>query len=237
MWTDALREALLDAWAVLAPTECAGCGAPDRALCAACRAELEAARPARETLRRDGGGELPLWCALSYGGAARDILLAFKDGGRTDAAPVLARVLRLVLRAALAEVPPELRGRVVLAAIPSSRAAFRRRGYRHVPLLLRRAGLRDARLLRPARQTRDQSDLDTTSRFANRAGSLTVGAAGGRRVVVIVDDIVTTGATVMEADRAFREAGDLVLCAVALARTERRLPKLGSDVEIRRKGS
>jgi predicted amidophosphoribosyltransferase len=52
------------------------------------------------------------------------------------------------------------------------------------------------------------------------------------RFVVIVDDIVTTGATVLEADRAFRRAGDTVLCAVALERTVRRLPKLGKGAEI-----
>ena len=236
MWSR-VREAALDAWGVLAPTECAGCGEPDRALCSACRAELAAAAPVRETLRRDDGSELAVWRALAYGGAPRSILLAFKDGGRTDAAPALAAVLRRLVCAALAEAPQALRGTIELAAIPSSRAAFRRRGYRHVPLLLARAGFRDARLLRAIRQTQDQSNLDTTSRFANRAESLTVKSAAMRGAVLIVDDIVTTGATVLEADRAFRAAGFEVLGAVALARTERRVPKLGADVETRRKAS
>lgn len=236
MWAR-VREAMLDAWAVLAPTECIGCGTPDRALCGACRAELEAAPTVRETLRRDDGSELEVWRAFDYGGVPRSILLAFKDGGRTDAAPALAAVLHRLVRAALAAAPPELRGRVEFAAIPSSRAAFRRRGYRHVPLLLLRAGFRDAGLLRTTRQTRDQSDLDTTSRFANRAHSLTARPAAAGRAVIIVDDIVTTGATVLEADRAFRARGCQVLCVVALARTGRRLPKLRRDVETRRKAS
>jgi predicted amidophosphoribosyltransferase len=233
MW-GRVREAVLDAWAVLAPTECAGCGAPDRALCASCRAELLAARPVRESLTRDDGSELGVWRAFEYGGVARSILLAFKDGGRTDAAPALASVLGRVLRAALAEAPREAHGRVELAAIPSSRAAFRRRGYRHVPLLLRRAGYRDSGALRATRQTQDQSNLDTTSRYANRAESLTVTGPPGRRFVLIVDDIVTTGATVLEADRAFRAAGHVVVGVVALARTARRVPKLGAHAEIRR---
>ncbi|AYG04305.1 ComF family protein [Gryllotalpicola protaetiae] len=236
MWAG-VREAVLDAWAVLAPTECAGCGEPDRALCSACRAELAAAPVVHETLRRDDGSELPVWHALDYGGAPRSILLAFKDGGRTDAAPALAGVLRRVVRAALVEAPIALHGRVEVAAIPSSRSAFRRRGYRHVPLLLRHAGFSDSRLLRTVRQTQDQSNLDTTSRFANRAQSLTVKSAAAGRAVLIIDDIVTTGATVLEADRAFRAVGCVVLGAVALARTERRLPKLGADVEMRRKAS
>jgi predicted amidophosphoribosyltransferase len=233
MWP-ALRSAALDAWAVLAPTECSGCGAPDRGLCDGCRAGLAAASVVRESLGRDDGTRLPLWRAFEYEGEARSILLAFKDGGRTDAAPALAAVLRRLVRAALAEAPGPARGRVELAAIPSTRAAFRRRGYRHVPLLIARAGYRDARLLHATRQTRDQSELGTASRFANRAGSLAARGPGGR-FVLLVDDIVTTGATLLEADRALREAGHTVLGAVALARTQRRLPKLGEHGETGRK--
>jgi len=200
-----------------------------------CRAELEAAQPVRELLPREDGSGLPLWTALDYAGSARSILLAVKDGGRTDAAPALAGLLRRLVPAALAEAPAEARGRVELAAIPSTRAAFRRRGYRQLPLLLGHAGYRDAGLLSAARQTHDQSELDSGSRFANRAGSLTVRPSEVRRFALIIDDIVTTGATVLEADRAFRAAGHTVLGAVALARTHRRLPKREADGEITRK--
>lgn len=223
MW-HTIRESARDAWAVLAPTECAGCGAPDRGLCAACRAELAAAAPAREAVPRSDGTELPLWRALEYGGAARGILLAFKDGGRADVAPALAAVLRRLVRAALAELPAELRGRVELATIPSTWAAYRRRGYAHVPLLLRRAGYRDSGALRAVRQTRDQSELNTRQRYANRERSLAVQDACRGQAVLIIDDIVTSGATILEADRAFRSAGSRVVGAVALARTERRFP-------------
>jgi len=235
MWTQ-LRDAVRDAWAVLAPTECAGCGAHDRGLCDTCRAALEAAPVVREALVRADGSELPVWRAFEYDGVGRSILLAFKDGGRTDAGPALAAALRRSIRAALTELPAQARGRVVLAAIPSTRAAFRRRGYRHVPLLLARAGYRDSRLLRATRQTRDQSDLDTTSRFANRAESLTVRRGVAHPFVLLVDDIVTTGATLLEADRAFREAGLTVIGAAALARTQRRFPKLKDTGAIGRKG-
>jgi predicted amidophosphoribosyltransferase len=218
------RTALLDALAVLAPTECVGCGAPDRALCDACRATLEAVAPTREALTRADGSELALWRGFDYAGTSRGILLAFKDGGRTDAAPALAGLLRRLVRAALAELPAAARGRVELAAVPSTRAAYRRRGYSQLRLLLGRAGYRDSRLLLRARETRDQAELGVVERRSNRESSLRVRPAPMPRFVVIVDDIVTTGATVLEADRAFREAGDTVLCAVALGRTERRFP-------------
>jgi len=234
MWP-IVRSALLDAWAVLAPVDCAGCGAPDRGVCDDCRAALAAAAPTRESLRRADGSELTVWRALEYGGVARSALAAFKDGGRTDAAPPLAAVLRSTIRAALAAAPPEARGRIELAAIPSTRAAFRRRGYAPVRLLLAKAGYRESGLLRATRQTQDQSDLDTTQRFANLEQSLTVETAHPRRFIVLIDDIVTTGATVLEADRAFRAACHEVLCAVAVARTPRRIPMLRAQSEIGRK--
>ncbi|MFC4245242.1 ComF family protein [Gryllotalpicola reticulitermitis] len=236
MWSR-LHGAVLDAWAALAPVDCAGCETPDRALCETCRAELAAAVPARHALTRADGTELPVWHALEYGGTARSILLAFKDGGRTDVAPALAAVLRRVVRAALAASPPEARGRVVLAGIPSTRAAFRRRGYVPLRHLVTRAGYRDERMLVATRQTQDQSDLDTTARFANRKESLAVRGGPVGAFVVLLDDIITTGATILEADRAFHAAGHRVLCAVAVARTPRRIPALRADVQIGRKCS
>jgi predicted amidophosphoribosyltransferase len=234
MWP-AVHSALLDAWAVLAPVECAGCGAPDRGLCDACRAEIAGPEPKRDPLARPDGRELEVWHALDYEGIARRALLAFKDGGRTDAAPPLARALRGAIRAALAAAPQQARGRVELAAIPSTRAAFRRRGYAPVHLLLRKAGYREAPLLRAVRQTRDQAELGTAARFANRDRSLVARAAASPGAVLLIDDIVTTGATVLEADRAFREAGYEVVGVAALARTPRLLPGPGTQAEIGRK--
>jgi len=226
-----LRGAVLDAWAVVAPVSCAGCGALDRGLCNTCRAELAAAEPTRDVLVRADGSELPVWHAFDYGGAVRGILLAYKDMGRTDLAPALAQVLRRVVLAAAADAPPPARGRVELAAIPSTRAAYRRRGYAQLRLLLARAGLRDSGLLRVIKQTQDQSKLNTTARFANRANSLAASSACRGRWVLIVDDIVTTGATVLAADQEFRSAGARVAGVVALARTRKRVPRWESEAK------
>jgi len=128
--------------------------------------------------------------------------------------------------------------------VPSTRAAFRRRGFDPARLVLARAGGRDARVLRPARAHDVQKGLGRDARRANLRG---VHRARGRldgRSFLIVDDVVTTGATVSEAARAIREAGGEVIAAVAIAATPLRaeagrLPRESArppDDKVRRPG-
>ena len=116
--------------------------------------------------------------------------------------------------------------------MPSSRAAVRRRGEATVVELLRhtspllRHGHRVATALVPARQLADQAGLDSAARAANLLGAYAVSSrhrawlAG--REVVLVDDVVTTGATLTEGARALRAAGAQVIAAAVVAATERR---------------
>jgi predicted amidophosphoribosyltransferase len=216
-----VTSALLDALAVLAPVECAGCGTPDRSLCEPCAAGL---RPHVELGTLSADGRMPLASALRYESVARDVMLAFKDGGRTGfaraLAPALVAALGAILEATVSgDCAGDPRRTVALVTIPSTRAAFRRRGYRPVELVLRRAGLRADPLLRPLRQTADQASLGSADRRRNRAGSLVARPRADGMRVVIVDDVVTTGSTIAEAARALRDAGAEVLGAAAIART------------------
>lgn len=198
--------------AVLAPTECSGCGKPDRALCRTCRSALEP-EPVRVDLP-----ELRVWASLDYRSSSRAVLVAFKDGGRTDAAPALAAALKAAIAVALTDAATH---GVRIATVPSTRAAFRRRGYRPVELLLARAGLRSERVLLAVRRTADQASLGAGQRALNRAGSLRAVPRAAGRTYLIVDDILTTGSTIREAARALRMAGAEVVCAAVVARTER----------------
>ncbi|MEO8095149.1 MAG: phosphoribosyltransferase family protein [Pseudolysinimonas sp.] len=208
-----LRAALLDALALLSPVECAGCGADDRSLCADCRGALAA-----DVTQRFTGG-LRVHSALEYGGRARRVILAFKEQERTDVAAALALPFAAALRAALAAAALGAE----LALVPTSRAAWRRRGYDPVLTLVRRAGGAPSRVLLPARASRAQKSLGLAARAANRSGAFVAARPLTSRRFVIVDDILTSGATLEEAARAVSAAGGEVVGGATLAFTTRLL--------------
>ena len=182
-------------------------------LCETCRDRL------KPQVTRSGRG-LRVWSGLSFEGVAARVVRALKEEGRTGLARELAPALRAAVDAASAD--PRGVDRIVLVPIPTSRAAFRRRGYRVVELVARRAGLRTERLLTVARVAADQRGLDREARRRNVANSLRAHHAAGLRIVVI-DDVVTTGATLEEAARALRAGGAEVIGAATIAATARRI--------------
>lgn len=204
-----LWDAVLDAAAVVFPVECAGCSAIDRAVCLTCRDELTPAVVAHAL------DELPVFTALQYGGVTRRILLAMKEEGRSDTARFFAGAMAAAIDGACRHLPIEL------AAVPTSRAAFAKRGYDPVRLLLRRARRPAARVLLHAGGSVRQKTLGVEERAENRVGTFCArGQLTGRRFVV-VDDVLTSGATMREAARAIRAAGGEVVAGAALAFTPR----------------
>ena len=212
----ALLTDLLD---LVLPQLCAGCEQPARLLCPGCRQALADLRPGRTEPDPFPPG-LPRTCAAGpYDGALRGLLLGHKERGRL----ALARPLGELLGAAVGALRA---GEVVLVPVPSARAAVRARGHDHALRLARAAaatrGLRAAPLLVPARAVADQSGLSTQGRAANLAGALRARSDLAGLPVVVVDDVVTTGATLVEAARALREGGARVRGAAVVAATQRR---------------
>lgn len=210
--TEAVRSALAEALSLAFPVECAGCEAENVVLCATCRDSL-IATPSRRTL--DGG--LEVCSGVAFEGVPARVLRAIKEDGRTGLARQLAGPLRAAAMMAGADCE---RQPVMFVPVPTSGAAFRRRGFRVIDLVARRAGLVLDPLLRPVRATSDQRGLDRDQRLRNVRGSMRARGAGGHRIIVL-DDVVTTGATLEEASRALRHAGGEVIAAATIAATPR----------------
>lgn len=212
---ESVRDALSGALSLLLPVWCAGCDAPDVVLCGECRRTLAAEAAAAGPPRTLHGG-LRVHAAVEFSGVAARTIRAFKEEGRTALAGPLGAALAVSAAAALTAASDD----VVLVPVPSSRAAYRRRGHHIAELLARRAGLPVARMLRVHAPTADQRLLGRTERAANVSGSMRARGAAGAAVIV-VDDVVTTGATLVEAARALRAGGARVLGAATVASTTR----------------
>ncbi|RKN39841.1 ComF family protein [Streptomyces hoynatensis] len=212
------------------PTECAGCGGAREVLCEPCRALLRAGPARRVRPVPEPAGLPPVYAAVRYADQGRAVLLAHKERGALMLAGPLGRALALSVRAACVQGPQAAApGRVLgLVPVPSARAAVARRGHdpvRRIALAaagwLRREGLavRVRPVLRQRRPVADQAGLGARQRAVNLAGALAVrpGALAAGEPVVLVDDLVTTGASLAEAARALREAGGLPLGAAVVA--------------------
>ncbi|MFE3447323.1 ComF family protein [Nonomuraea sp. NPDC059194] len=212
---------------LLLPTRCVGCAAPGSLLCDACLVVT----PAPRTPHPAPEGLPVCWSATLYEGAARQAVLHYKERGRTALAAPLAQAVAFTIAMAVPE------GGLAVVPVPSAGRAVRARGHdpvprmaalavRHLMRLGRQVTLRTD--LRQSRRVADQAGLSAAQRAANLASSLQVTQAGkaglsGRSgpPVVIVDDVVTTGATLAEAARAVRETGVTVVAAVTFAATRR----------------
>ncbi|MEU6223894.1 ComF family protein [Streptomyces sp. NPDC047042] len=201
------------------PAECGGCGTPRTVLCPACRAALTGAVPSRVRPVPEPLGLPVVHAATRYADEVRAVLLAHKERGALALAGPLGTALAGAVRAGLDEPPPGRRG-VLLVPVPSARRAVRARGHdpaRRIALAaagdLRASGT-PARVLAVLRQRRgvaDQAGLNSRQRLDNLAGALSVAPGGGRLLagagaIVLVDDLMTTGASLAEAARAVREA-------------------------------
>lgn len=216
------RGVLADLLDLVLPRTCVGCDAPGRTLCRTCVVSLH--RPRRHRPEPCPPGLPPVVAGTAYDGAARAALLAHKERGRLGLVrPLGAALAGAVLRL---DLPP----RAVLVPVPSSPAAVRERGHDHARRLAAAAarrvpGATVRPLLVPARAVADQAGLDRAGRAANLSGALRARRVLDGVPVVVVDDVVTTGATLAEAARALRAAGaDVRGCAVVAATQRRASP-------------
>lgn len=237
MWRAAAR-ALLDL--AFAP-HCAACGReaweagePD-ALCLACAARVEPLEARCERCGRRagplGGLEGCMRCAgehwpvagivagQSYRGVPRELVVALKFAGRPRAAQALARWLALALEAR--GLPGDL-----LVPVPLSRRRLAGRGFNQAEVLARHVGAAlhvpvDAQALVRTRHGPPQSAQRPGQRRRGARGAFAACAARVQgRAVIVVDDVLTSGATALACARALAQAGAAAVVLSAACRSE-----------------
>lgn len=210
---------------LLLPPACAGCGSAGVLLCARC---LRTARPASDPACRfvaadPGiaiGQDLPLAvAAYAYAGPIRRAMARLKYEGAWRLGDPLAAAAAPNLRVLL-----QVTGPVPLVPVPVHRDRLRERGYNQAELLARilgsEVGLPYADLLERVRPTTKQHRLDRAARLANLRQAFAV-----RRTIrsmpvslILVDDIITTTATLEACASVLRAAGVTDVYGFALAR-------------------
>jgi predicted amidophosphoribosyltransferase len=180
-------------------------------------------------------GLVPPYVTGEYADALRALVIAHKE----DRLQALARPLGVLLAVAVAAALPDPQDPVLLVPVPSRRSAQRQRGYDPTGVMVRHAA-RDVRrsasrvevapVLRLRGPVQDQAGLGADERARNLAGSMWCPSAavarfaGIRARVVVCDDVLTTGATAREAQRALEAAGVGVHAIACVAATRRRQP-------------
>lgn len=235
---DRVREGALE---LISPTRCASCERPGELICSRCLEETGFIDPA-EACARCGAPFGRLLCTECQGqpaaldrclatavfdGPPARIVRAYKDAGERRLARQIAELMADTARHAEERDPARYAGIVsradAVVFVPATAAAYRRRGFDHMELVARElcavTGLAFADALAKCGRS-DQRELSRDERFASSQDVYVVVApelVRGRRVLLI-DDVVTTGATLAAAAHALRAAGAKSVDGLAFAR-------------------
>lgn len=205
---------LNDLFDLFLPANCAICGRPPKVICDSCIDRFE------KRQRKLSRGSLHGWALCDLDQDLSKAISAFKEHGQFSIANLLVdRLLTIEALEWLGTSSAE-----VLVAMPSAPSSFAKRGFLPAELVAKRLAARTGlplarRALWLSRATADQAALGSADRAANIAGAMTASPRLMAKRVLIVDDIVTTGSSVLEAARAVESAGGQAVGFFTIAET------------------
>jgi ComF family protein len=203
---------------LLAPPLCAGCGASAGSIepiCAHCRGELQWLPP--EPVET-ADGRLRAWAPLAYEGPARGVVRALKFKGATRAAAAMAA--QIAANAPAGWLEPA----AALVPVPLHPVRARKRGYnqaeRLASAIAARTGLSVSDCLERSGPRATQVGRDRAQRLSGIPGTVRLARERSPPLrAVLVDDVITTGATLTACAAVLLENGTREVVAVAYART------------------
>lgn len=243
VWSERARSAVRAmgerALEVLSPTRCAGCERPGSLICGKCLDAMETIDPVHACTRCGApfGDMLCTECrgeglvsgrvlaATTFSGPVPRIIRAYKDGGERRLAGMLASLMLDAAEHAADAAPERYTGMLgdadAVVFVPATRAAFARRGFDHMESIAREFSRMSGIPLIDAlakRDRDDQRDLGRDARAASAEGAYEVvdDVRGAR--IVLLDDVITTGATVRSAGGRLASVGSRRVDVLAFAR-------------------
>lgn len=205
------------------PTHCIFCGALGRTLCVTCGSGWSL------TPRLIRSDPIPMWSALTYSPRTSRLILSAKEDNNRMARELLASSVVKTFEHCVTNLHPQ---KIILIPIPSSKSMNRKRGYLH-SLKLCYEIKRQSKLLCDVqnllihnRKVRDQSELSFSQRAVNMEGSYSlnghydqINQSGEGALIIVIDDLITSGSSVREAVRALKSgliSPDLAISACAV---------------------
>ena len=217
--THSWKETLSHTLALFLPVSCAGCGAPDIQLCQQCRNRVEVDVQYRELFIPESATRIPLYFSCDFVEPLTNVMHQFKETGHTTLAHPLSEWMRFAVQRIQNQVTTD----VLWVAPPSPRKNYVQRGYHPLKILSRQLGIPLSPLLCSKRHRADQTGLSRHLRYTNMDGAFVATRNLAGVDIVLLDDVITTGATLQEAARALHVAGANVVGAAVLAATPQKL--------------
>jgi len=193
------------------PSRCAICDRSGRNLCSECRTILWIEPRVNEV------AGLSVHTVTNYSAETSKLLVALKDKGQSALVTELAQMLRPII-----EKLPSGESINYLVPAPSRPENFAKRGFHPMLLLAKEVSRKHPSLvvlncLNFARAVQDQVGLNQFDRIANLRSSMQLNQQVGGKICYLLDDVVTTGATALEAARVLQLGGATVAGVLAIS--------------------
>ena len=204
---------------IIFPSRCIGCTKLGISICSECRKQWHPHIYQREI--NWNGENFPVLSAIQYSPIASRVLLSAKESQIRAADQLIVNGVLHSLNTFVKRY-----GSATLVPVPSRKSANRKRGRNFLQEITSQVaaevGLSSHSLLAHSRKVRDQSRLNIADRSENVSRAFTIApeltaqlsAGNTGPTIIVIDDLITTGATLSEAIRALRTAGFTVLGAV-----------------------